>query len=213
MSGTKEETVNTESTQPEGGEETRSEAAEGEIIDASPETEGPPVVDLAQARVADLERQLAETTSRLRAVSKGFADQQDEMAAFRERLDAQAKAARLRREAEVVRAFFEPVQNLKRSVDAGLGDGESFLAGIRMVLNQFTDELSKLGLKAIPGVGADFDPKLHEAIAVMPVTAAAQDGKILFVHVDGYQVDGRPVQVAQVVIGKHDPGAAEAAEA
>jgi molecular chaperone GrpE len=186
-----------------------SDAAEPSAA-SSDAAKAPPVIDLRDARIADLEKQLAETVARLRAVSKGFADQQDEMAAFRERLDAQAKAARARREAEVVRAFFEPVQNLKRSIDAGFSDAESFLTGIKMVHQQFTDELAKLGLRAIPGVGADFDPKLHEAIAVMPVADATQDGKILFVHLDGYMVDGKPVQVGQVVIGKYAP--AESAE-
>lgn len=214
MSVNKDETTEAEQEQvdaPAGsdgaasGDASSEEASATTSSNAAADDAPPPVIDLREARIADLEKQLTEAVARLRAVSKGFADQQDEMAAFRERLDAQAKAARARREAEVVRAFFDPVQNLKRSIDAGFSDAESFVTGIKMVHQQFTDELAKLGLRAIPGVGADFDPKLHEAIAVMPVAEAAQDGKILFVHLDGYMVDGKPVQVGQVVIGKYAP--------
>ena len=171
-------------------------------------------VDPRDAKIATLEAELAERTARLRSVSKAYTEQQEGMNAFRERMEAQGKLARARQEADAVRAFFEPVQNLKRSVEAGISDPESFLEGLHIVLHQFEEALSRLGLMPVPGVGADFDPGLHEALAVMPVEDAAQDGKVLMVHRDGYMVGGRPVQVAQVVIGKHAPSAAaEAAEA
>jgi molecular chaperone GrpE len=150
---------------------------------------------------------LTERTARLRSVSKAYTEQQEEMSAFRERMEAQGRLARARQEQDTVRAFFEPVQNLKRSVDAGVSDAESFLEGLRIVLHQFEAALTRLGLCAVPGIGTDFDPHLHEALAAMPVEDPEQDGKVLMVHRDGYMVGGRPVQVAQVVIGRHTPPA------
>jgi molecular chaperone GrpE len=151
---------------------------------------------------AVLQAELEEVRGRLRAVSKAFTDQKDEMASFRERVEAQSKLARQRREFEVVKTFFEPVQNLRRSV-AAAGDGP-LADGLRMVLKQFEDGLAKLGLEPIPGVGAAFDPNLHEALSVIPVVDEAQHNTVLFVHQEGFMVDGRPVAPAQVVVGRKE---------
>lgn len=167
-------------------------------------------LDAANGEVQKLRAELDERTGRLRQVSKGYTELQAEMGAFRERLEAQGKLARARREEEVVRTFFDPVQNLKRSLEAGIADADSFLEGIRIIVHQCEEGLRRLGLEPIPGVGADFDPNLHEALALMPVSDPAQDGKVLLVHLDGYMVGGRPVQVAQVVVGKHTAEAGEA---
>lgn len=189
----------------QGNEE---EAAEQAEQAAEAPRDAAPEVDPRDQEIARLELQLQETTGRLRAVSKAFTEQKDEMTAFRERTEAASRLARERREFEVVKAFFDPVQNLKRSIDAGISDADAFLDGIRMILHQFAEGLQRLGLEPIPGVGSPFDPKLHEALAVMPVADKDQDGRVMFVHVDGYMVGGKAIQAAQVVIGKHAPEAA-----
>lgn len=190
----------------EGSDETRDLGAESEVS-ADPE-----VIDPMADRVRELESQLLDATGRLRAVSKAYREQQDEMNAFRERIEAQNKLARSRREFEVVKAFFEPVQNLQRSLDAAVKNqsaSDDLLHGIQMIHQQFMDGLTRLGLQPIPGIGAAFDPNLHEALAVMPVADPSQDGKVQFVHLEGFMVDGKPVQPAQVVIGKHEPASAD----
>ena len=39
---------------------------------------------------------------------------------------------------------------------------------------------------------------------------ASQDGKVLMVHADGYTVNGKVLQAAQVVVGKYQEPAGEA---
>jgi molecular chaperone GrpE len=70
--------------------------------------------------------------------------------------------------------------------------------------------MHRLGLEEVPGEGADFDPNLHEALAVTPVAEQEQDGKVLMVHTAGYAVKGKVLQAAQVVIGKYQEAAGEA---
>ena len=70
--------------------------------------------------------------------------------------------------------------------------------------------MGRLGLTEVPGVGASFDPQLHEALAVTPVTDEDQDGRILMVHRTGYQLGTHVIQPAQVVIGKLEAPVAEA---
>jgi molecular chaperone GrpE len=189
-------------------------ASESDAGARAEEGEAAEPIDLREARIQELEGQLKEAMGRLRAISKAYSDQKDEMSSFRERTEAQAKIARARREFDVVKAFFDPVQNLQRSVSAvqkaiagGVADPAVFLEGIQMIHHQFMEGLVRLGLQPIPGVGSSFDPNLHEAIAVTPVADAALDGKVQFVHMEGFMVDGRPLQPAQVVIGKFEGGA------
>lgn len=194
--------------------------------DETPETEAPEAtneadadlsavqqaVAAAEARAAEVEAKLRETEGRLRAVSKAYTDQKAEMAAFRERVEAQDKVKLARKEFEVVQTFFDPVQNLTRSLEA-LGDDDGPLAaGLRMIQGQFHEGLAKLGLADVPGVGAPFDPAVHEALAVTPVADPEQDGRVVMVHEGGFMVNGRALRPAKVIVGKHDPNtpAAEA---
>jgi molecular chaperone GrpE len=164
-----------------------------------------PALDPAAARVAALEEELKGTTARLRAVSKAFQDQKEEMTAFRERMEASAKAKEDRHAFDVVRAFLKPVQELKLALGAAEGVPESVMTGLQLIVKEFHDGLEKLGLEEVPGVGSAFNPAHHDALALQPVDAPALDGKVLLVHADGYAVRGRTVQAAQVVVGKHAP--------
>lgn len=176
-----------------------------------PEIVEPAEVAEAEPSEADrLREEIAQLQSRLRTVSKAYTDLQAEMRAFRERAQIRLEADRERKSFEVVQAFFEPVMNLKRSLASHGDDVGSFVEGLRMIYHQFHTALENLGLEKIPGEGADFDPTIHEALAVTPVADPSLDGKVLTVHSDGYMVKGKPLQVAQVVIGKYEAPQGEA---
>ncbi len=189
-----------EGTAEEATAEAGEEAEVVELLEPEPE---PTAEELLQAR-------LEETASRLRAVSKAYKDGQAEMQAFRERMENQAKFKAERQAFEQARTFFEPVQNLKRSVDNADQDKDALVSGLQMVLSQFMNALEKLGMESIPGIGSTFDPRIHEALAITPVAEADQDGKVLMVHADGYTVNGKVLQAAQVIVGKYEEPAGEA---
>ncbi len=174
------------------------------------EVQDPVVVEHEETEEDRLRRELAEAQARLRAVSKAYTDAQGEMHAFRERMENQARFKAERQAFDQVRAFFDPVQNLKRSIDSAEAEHAPLVDGLRIVLQQFMDALRKLGMEEVPGVGADFDPRVHEALAITPVADKAQDGKVLAVHADGYTVNGKVLQAAQVVVGKYQEPAGEA---
>lgn len=189
---------------------------EGRVTTASDEAGSEPTAeadaDFASApSEADLLRErLTQLEGRLRLVSKAYSDLQAEMKAYRERSDAQLKINKERQAFEVVRNFFDPVMNLKRSIASHGDDMQVLLEGLQMVLHQFMSALEQLGLEKVPGEGAPFDPHLHEALAVAPVEDSAQDGRVLLVHADGWSVNGKVLQPAQVVIGKYETPSGEA---
>ena len=184
--------------------------AEPEIIEPSdePEIVEPEPVELSVED--ELRLSLEQTQSRLRAVSKAFTDSQAEMQAFRGRMENQAKFKAERQAFEQARAFFDPLQNLKRSVENADQGHDALVDGLQIVLNQFMEAMKKLGMEAIPGVGSVFDPRFHEALAITPVQDKEQDGRVLMVHADGYTVNGKVLQAAQVVVAKYQEPAGEA---
>jgi molecular chaperone GrpE len=180
--------------------------------DAAGPVDTVPDADVVQLRddVVSARRELEQTQARLRAVSKAYTDLQAEMKAFKERMENRARQDSELQAFDQVRAFFDPVMNLKRSLAAAGSDPGALVQGLQMVQAQFMEALSKLGLSEVPGVGAPFDPRVHEALGVQPVSDREQDGKVLVVHTAGYLVNGRVLQAAQVVIGQYAEPAGEA---
>jgi molecular chaperone GrpE len=176
---------------------------EGALPEPEPATpaEDPEVVALREAAAA-AKREFEQSQARLRAVSKAYTELQAEMKSFKERMEHRAKQDSELQAYDQVRAFFDPVMNLKRSLQTSAHDLGGLVQGLQMVQQQFRDALGKLGLAEVPGVGAPFDPAVHEALGVQPVTDKELDGKVLVVHTTGYTVNGRVLQAAQVVIGK-----------
>ncbi|MCA9494255.1 MAG: nucleotide exchange factor GrpE [Myxococcales bacterium] len=219
-SETTESTASGEPTSaPEQPEAVPSEAAaETEPVEVAPEetpaepetpAEDPELVALRE-EAAKAKADLEAAQGRLRAVSKAYTDLQSEMSAFKQRMEARSRQDSELQAFDQVRAFFDPVMNLKRSLASTGDDMAALVDGLKIVHHQFMDALTRLGLEEVPGEGAAFDPQVHEALAVTPVADEAQDGKVLIVHTSGYTVKGKVLQAAQVVIGKYTETAGEA---
>lgn len=193
----------------EGPAESEDVVDEPEIIE--PELIEPPSpLDEALAANAKLQEDYDKLQSRLRAVSKAYRDLQDDMKQFRKRVEEQGKTKEELQRFQVVKTLFDPVQNLKRSLSAPGNDLDQLVQGLKLVLHQFTEGLTKLGLTEVPGEGEPFDPRFHEALAISPVSDQEQDGKVIMVHSAGYAVNGKVLQASQVIVGKYNDQPAEA---
>ena len=158
-----------------------------------------PLIAALEARIAELEAELVKTRAETHTIKVAFHQKVEEMASARERMERQAKLQDELRRGEVVTTFFEPVENLHRSIEAA--KGQTVEAGLRMVHLQFMDALKRLGLEEVPGVGSPFNADVHEALATLPVPDAAQDGQVLQVYSTGYRLGTRLLRAARVVIG------------
>jgi len=70
--------------------------------------------------------------------------------------------------ASVVKELLPVIDNFERAlkhVPTELQDNE-YIKGVRGVVKQFEDSLSKLGVKRIKTVGEPFNPHMHEAISL-----------------------------------------------
>lgn len=157
-----------------------------------------------EAGEAETDRAYADLERRLKVVSKAYAELQEEWGAYRKRAEAAAAFRQEQMIFQLVAAFLDPLDNLKRSIDAGPANGVALIEACRMVHGQFHAELTKLGLQPVPGVGSAFDPARHEAIAQVPVADAAQNDVVVAVVADGWVMGTRTVRAARVVTGKYE---------
>lgn len=162
--------------------------------------------------LVELEEQLEAERARSRTVSKAYRDLQDEMAAFRGRLERQQQMKEEILKGDVVSKLFDPLQNLRRSLEAlqAAGVDPSLLQGVELVEKAFRDGFEALGLAEVGAEGQPFDANVHEALTMMPVQDEAMDGKVVQVFDQGYRVGSRVIRPARVVVGQYTAPAGEA---
>ena len=70
------------------------------------------------------------------------------------------------------------------------------------LLAQFLQALGQFGLERRSSLGERFDPRLHDAIAVIPVADAQQDGMVVSELEPAYVVGERVIRPAKVQVGR-----------
>jgi len=78
---------------------------------------------------------------------------------------------------------------------------ETLLEGGRATLKQLLSALEKYGVKVVSPEGEPFNPELHEAISVQE-SATAEPNSVLIVAQRGYQLNGRLLRPARVVVAR-----------
>jgi molecular chaperone GrpE len=74
--------------------------------------------------------------------------------------------------------------------------------GVRLSLTSLHKRIAELGAQQIAVQGQRFDPHLAEAIDIIPVADAAQDGVVLHEVRAGYRVGERILRPARVRVGR-----------
>ena len=78
---------------------------------------------------------------------------------------------------------------------------EHLLGGVKGTARSFEQALLSVGVEAVPSIGADFNPEVHEAIDMIE-TDADGDGKITAEYSRGYKFGERLLRPARVQVGK-----------
>ncbi len=65
----------------------------------------------------------------------------------------------------VIEKILPVIDNFERGLEnVPEGADDAFVNGMKMIYKQMTDELDKIGVKAIEAVGQPFDPNIHNAV-------------------------------------------------
>lgn len=95
--------------------------------------------------------------------------------------------------------------SMELGANAASGDDAS-IAGVRegldMTIKMFLSSIAKFGLEQVsPEHGDDFDPELHQAMAMQPAEGL-EANKIITVAQKGFQFNGRLLRPAMVVVSQ-----------
>lgn len=95
------------------------------------------------------------------------------------------------------------LDNLDRAVDATASatDPQSVAAGVKIVHEQFLKVLADHGIESILAEGQPFNPDVHEAVMQQP-SADVQPGTVLQQLARGYQMHGRVLRPAKVIVSR-----------
>jgi molecular chaperone GrpE len=94
------------------------------------------------------------------------------------------------------------IDNLERALNAPPGrDIESFRKGVELIHQQMVELLRKRGVKPIDAVGADFDPRYHQAV-VQEQSADHREGEVIEEFTRGYMLGDRLLRPAMVKVAK-----------
>ncbi len=157
------------------------------------------------AAVGDLERAAHEAQAELQEFRDRYMRTVAELDNVRKRAARDVEQAH-RYAVEKLAAELLPVRDsLELAVaHADTADAASLAAGQDATLKLLARAFEKFSIRAIDPVGEPFDPQRHEAMA-MRASATAQPDSVLEVVQNGYELNGRLLRPARVIVSR-SPG-------
>lgn len=138
-----------------------------------------------------MKNELEETTDRLKRLMAEFDN-------FKKRSAKERDGLYHSLVSDIVSSFLPVVDNLEKAVGSNTED-EGYKQGIELVLKQFIDVLTSLGVKEIEGVGSTFNPEYHEAVSMVQ-DESKQSQEIVEVFRKGYQIGDKVIRHSMVVV-------------
>jgi molecular chaperone GrpE len=122
---------------------------------------------------------------------------------YRRRVARESALAQERGVAKLARELLPALDNLDRALEeaAAAGEADPLLQGVRLVRNELSDALARVGVESFAPVGEPFDPALHEAMASTPQAAdGPASGTVVEVYQPGYRLGEHIIRPARVVV-------------
>lgn len=127
-----------------------------------------------------------------------------EIEAAGKRLAAASGKELEQRTRKILESFLPVVDDLDRAIAAAKNHVESadVVEGLQLVRRSMLTRLGQFGVTHAPALGEKFDPQRHEALAMVPATDAAQDGRVIDVMREGYLLGEETLRPAGVAVAK-----------
>ncbi len=105
---------------------------------------------------------------------------------------------------KALKGILPVVDDFERGLDAikDTSDAEAVKEGMRLIYNKFVKYLADNGVKDMQSTGADFDPDMHEAVAMVPAENDAEKGKVKDTVLKGYTLNDKVLRHAKVVVAQ-----------
>jgi len=158
---------------------------------------------------AGRDARLAEQAARIDELTRAYAALVEDNKAFRQRLEREKARVVEAERASVAQALLEAADDLERALAAVTGAGESggaalqnLVEGVRLSLGALHKRIADLGAQRISVVGLPFDPHVAEAVDIIAIGDAEQDGRVLQEVRTGYRIGERILRPARVRVGR-----------
>ena len=161
-------------------------------------------VEALQQKQADNEATIAQLNDKYLRLRADFEN-------YRRRMAKEFTEIREKASQQTVSEFLNVHDDLMMALEHfGQGaDLDKARQGVEMILNEFQKAFDNLGVKRIDAVGQDFNPNLHEAVGREP-TSEMEEGKVLRQWKAGFEMNGKLLRPATVVVAAAPPDAAPA---
>lgn len=128
---------------------------------------------------------------------------QAEFENFQKRQDKEKGEFKTYSKAVVVKEFLEILDSLEQGIshhEKSQTPNKELVHDLKLLHNQFTQVMKRLGVKEIKSVGEKFDPDMHECM--MHDHENGEEGKITEEFQKGYTIDGKLLRSSKVKVGK-----------
>ncbi len=164
---------------------------ENEILEEDKKNETKETMSKEDNEAEKIKTELEETTDRLKRLMAEFDN-------FKKRSSKEREGLYNSLLSDIISSFLPVIDNLENAVNTNTAD-DNYKQGVELVLKQFKDVLSSLGVKEIEAVGKSFDPELHEAVSSITDENLGEK-EIKEVYRKGYQIGTKVVRHAMVVV-------------
>ena len=152
-----------------------------------------------QKEIESLKTQVAELTNNWKRVAADFAN-------YKKQVEEEKKSWAMFSLVGSVTQFLPILDNLNSALaaqptlDSVEGPFKQFLIGLGHIQKQFNDVLFQMGISEVAGVGAVFDPSIHESVSTDGEVAGK--GKLIVSNVltKGYVLNEQLMRPAKVVV-------------
>ena len=156
---------------------------------------GAPPADQPDAALEALQREKDELKDRLLRTAAEFDN-------FRKRVDRERRELLESAATDVLQELLPIVDNFERALQAPAPpEAEVFRRGIELIHKQMVDLLRKRGVTPIDTIGADFDPRFHQAV-ILETSEEHREGEVMQELQRGYMLGDRLLRPAMVKVAK-----------
>ncbi|MEJ2764345.1 nucleotide exchange factor GrpE [Photobacterium sp. MCCC 1A19761] len=182
-------------------EATETESAEDVVVEMTEE-------ERQAARIAELEAALLTSEAKVREQQDGVLRARADVENMRRRTEQEIDKARKFALSKFAEELLPVIDNMERAIemaDKNEAAVQSMIEGVELTLKTMMDTVEKFGLKAINPQGEAFNPEFHQAMSIQE-SAEHEPNTVMLVMQKGYELNGRVVRPAMVMVSKASAG-------
>jgi molecular chaperone GrpE len=157
-------------------------------------------IEQLSAEIESLKKRLAGAESKTSEYKDSLLRSQAEFQNYRKRIERDNEMMYNSMKGDIIKKVLPILDDLERALQNRPTD-DAWASGIELVVRKFQNMLESEGIKKIEAIGAEFDPKFHEAISHEPANGA-QSGHVIGVVQNGYMLGERVIRPALVRVAQ-----------